>query len=264
MTIIELKKKFYTVPTTWNELTGKQLIRVMEVLYGGYEVNTAQLKLLKILSGISWYRFFRVSIKEKSEYLYLIHFLVNENTLTKQLLPSYRGYIGPADDFNNLTGEEFVFSEDFYFKSFSRENPEEPRTIHIEALDQLVAVLYRPAKKNYNLERNPDGDARQPFNQNLCAYNASHVIRTWSIFAKLAIFTLYEACRQRMIESNPDIFSGGSSEPAKYGLLSVMRVIAEGGIHGTFEQVQKMHVHLWMMELNEKYEEAKREEKNSK
>ncbi len=61
-----------------------------------------------------------------------------------------------------------------------------------------------------------------------------------------------------MIEQNPDIFSGGINEAAKYGLISVMRVIAEGGIHGTFEQVQKMYVKMWMVELNEKYEESKR------
>lgn len=261
MKIIELNKRLYTVPENWNELTGGQLLQVMEVLYGGYDVNAAQLKLLKILTGISWYRFYMAPLVERAEYLYLTHFLVNESNLTKQLLPEYKCMCGPADDFSNITGEEFVFSEDFYFKSFVNAGYNEARVIDEMALNNLVAVLYRPMKKGYDKKMNKDGDARTAFNQNVAAYHAMRSIRRWPLEAKLAIFTWYEACRKNMIESNPDIFSGGSGEAAKYGLISVMRVIAEGGIHGTFEQVQKMYVQMWMVELNEKAEEAKRAEK---
>ena len=79
---------------------------------------------------------------------------------------------------------------------------------------------------------------------------------------KLAIFHWYQACRQKMISENPDVFTGGSGEVAKYGLLSVMRTIAESGIHGDFDKVQKMYVKMWMMELNEKIDEAKKIEKS--
>lgn len=262
MKIIELNKKLYTVPETWNELTGKQLIRVMEVLYGSYGVNEALLKLLKILTGMSWYRFFRASIKEKAEFLYLTYFLINDTGLTKQLLPVYKGFYGPDDDFNNITGEEFVFSEDFYFKCFTKGPGDEPRVMHPEFLNELVAVLYRERKHRYNLKLNKDGDAREEFNQHISAFYAKRKIKKWPMAAKLAIFTWYETCRQQMIDANPEIFGGGSGEPAKYGLISVMRVIAEGGIHGTFEQVQKMYVKMWMVELNEKADEAKRADTN--
>jgi len=258
MKVIELNKRIYTVPETWNELTGGQLLQVMEVLYGRYEVKEAQLKLLKILTGCSWYRFFLTPVEERVDYLYLTHFLVNESNLTKQLLPVYKGFYGPDDDFNNITGEEFVFSEDYYFKCFTQSSYDAPREMQEEYLNELVAVLYRPKKNGYDLALNKDGDARQPFNQNVSAYHAKNTIKKWPLEAKLAIFTWYEVCRMQMIEQNPDIFSGGSGEAAKYGLISVMRVIAEGGIHGTFDQVQKMYVKMWMVELNEKYEEAKR------
>ena len=264
MRIIELNKRLYTVPENWNELTGRQLLAVMEVLYGAYPVNAAQLKLLKILTGISWYRFFLCPLAERADFLYLTHFLVNENNLTKQLLPEYRGMFGPDDDFNNITGEEFVFSEDFYFKCFAQTEEDNIRVMDEAAINNLVAVLYRPMKKGYDKKKNADGDPRVAFNQNVCAYHARRTIRKWPLEARLAIFTWYEACRKKMIESNPDIFSGGSGETAKYGLISVMRVIAEGGIHGTFEQVQKMFVQMWMVELNEKAAEAKRAEQNSK
>jgi len=264
MKIIELHNRLYTVPDSWNELTGRQLLQVMEVLYGDMPVNTARLKLLKILTGITWYRFFLVPLRERAEFLYLTDFLINDMGLTKQLLPEYRGFYGPDDDFNNITGEEYVFSEDYYFKAFTKEGPDEPKVLNEEMLNELVAVLYRRKKKGYDLTLNKDGDPREAFNQNICHYHAKHTICKWPLAARLAVFTWYENCRQNMINSNPDIFKGGNGEPAKYGLISVMRVIAEGGIHGTFEQVQKMYVKMWMVELNEKYEEAKRNEENSK
>ena len=204
---------------------------------------------------------FTIPVAVKADYLYLTHFLINENNLTKQLLPVYKGFYGPDDDFNNITGEEFIFSEDFYFKSFKKAGVNEPRVMQEDMLNNLVAVLYRAKKKGYDTAINKDGDARETFNQYKCSYIAENYISRWPMNMKLAVFTWYETCRQNMIESNPEIFGGGSGEPAKYGLLSVMRVIAEGGIHGTFENVQKMYVKMWMIELNEKAEESKRAEK---
>lgn len=261
MRIVEINERYYTVPETWNELTGKQLIRVMEVLYGNYATDTALLNLLKILTGMSWYRFFRTGMKHKAPFLDLATFLINTNSLTDQLLPVYKRFHGPAKDFDNITGEEFVFSEDLYFKCFTQAGPDEPRQMHEEYLNELVAILYRRQKPGYKLKVNKDGDPREAFNQYVSAFYAMTYICKWPLAAKLAIFTWYETCRQQMIDSNPDVFDGGSGEPAKYGLVSVMRVIAEGGIHGTFENVQKMYVKMWMVELNEKAEEAKRNEK---
>ncbi len=257
MKLAEINKRLYTVPESWNELTGPQLIRVMKVIYSEESADTALLSLLRIITGMSWWRWCRVPVWEKMEFLYLTYFLISSNTLNKNLLPNIGNFYGPADEFNNITGDEFVFSEDFYFKCFTTDENGQ-RVFDEKGLNQLVAVLYREKKPGYNTKINPDGDARQPFNQNICAYNAEHTIRKWPMAVKLAVFTWYEVCRQEMIEQNPEIFSGGSSEPARYGLISVMRVIAEGGIHGNFEDVQKMYVKMWMVELNEKHEEAKR------
>lgn len=257
MKTVEINKRLYLVPETWNELTGKQLIRVMEILYSDQQADMALLQLLRIVTGMSWFRFFMCPIDQKAEFLDLAYFLVNESNLTKNVLSNFDNLYGPDDDFNNITGEEFVFSEDAYFKSFTPGAENEPRVINEDGLNKLVAVLFRQKKKGYDLALNTDGDPRQPFNQNICEYNAKNLICKWPKAVKLAVFTWYEACRKQMIDSNPDIFRGGG-EAAKYGLISVMRVIAEGGIHGTFEQVQKMYVKMWMVELNEKYEESKR------
>jgi len=251
------------VPETWNELTGKQLVQVMKVLYTDDNADTALLSMLRIITGMSWWRWCRVPVWEKMDCLYLAFFLISSNTLTKNVLPEYRGFYGPADDFNNIKGDEFVFSEEYYFKSFTQQEEGGDRVFNTEYLDELVAVLYREKKQGYDVKRNPDGDVRILFNQNICSYNAKMIISQWPMEAKMAVFTWYEVCRKEMIEQNPEIFGGGSGEPARYGLISVMRVIAEGGIHGTFEDVQRMEVKMWMVELNEKAEEAKRNEQNN-
>jgi hypothetical protein len=113
-------------------------------------------------------------------------------------------------------------------------------------------------KKGYDVSKDIDGDARIVFNQYLSAHYAKKVISKWPDHLKLSIFFWYECCRNKMMASIDEIFSGGSGEPAKYGLVSVMRAIAEGGIYGDFDKVQRMYVKMWVMELDEKEEEYKR------
>jgi hypothetical protein len=228
----------------------------MDIFYGHVDASDASLQMFRILSGMSHFTFFSTKVHDMEAFLYLCNFLLEKNTLTKNHIKEHEGFAGPDDDFNNLTGLEFVFSEDLYFQCFNTENDQ--RTIDHEKLNQFVAILYRPPKHNYSKEFNPDGDIRSPFNENICHYYACSHIRYWSLQTKLAIYTWYDGCRQKMIEDNPEIFTGGSGEPAKFGLLSVMRTIAETGIHGDFEKVQKMYVKMWMVELNEKADEVKR------
>ena len=204
---------------------------------------------------MSWLRFFLTPNAEKAEFFYLCFFLVNENGPVKNIIKEYNGLYGPDDDFNNITGDEFVFSEDHYFAFINSKHQDEA------ALNNLVAILYRDPKENYDRKINRDGDVRVVFNQNMSIHNSKFKISNLKLNARLAIFQWYHACRQKMIDDNPDVFTGGSGEAAKYGLLSVMRTIAESGIHGDFDKVQKMYVKMWMMELNEKIEESKRTEK---
>ena len=258
MTIIELNKKLYTIPTSWDELSRKQLLGVISILYNDYEVNEALLLLLKRIANIGWLRYLLTPMGDKIEFFYLCTFLYNETGTTKNIIKEHKGFIGPADDFNNITGDEFIFSEDFYFAFVNSKHADD------KALNELVAILYRPGKKNYNHKMDPDGDGRQAFNQNISSYYARTIIKKWKRPVRLAIFHWYQACRENMIKGNPKIFIGKKGEPAKYGLLSVMRTIAESGIHGDFEKVQKMYVKMWMMELNEKIAEADRMEKSYK
>lgn len=192
------------------------------------------------------------------DFFYLCYFMVNETGPIKNIITEYKGFYGPADDFNNLTGEEFIFCETQYFDFINSGYKND------KALNELVGILYRPGKEDYNFKMDPEGDKREAFKQNKCWYYSTTTISKWNRSVKLSIFHWYHACREKMISSNPKIFTGKKGEAPKYGLLSVMRSIAETGIHGNFNEVQKMQIKMWMMELNEKIAEAERMEKASK
>ncbi len=252
MTIIELNKRLYTVPTTWDELSRKQLLEVSGVLYACKDNidDGSYLQLFKTLTGMSLFRFFSTKPIDMEDFLYLTFFLVTGDGPVKNIIKEYGELVGPDDDFNNITGDEFVFSEDFYF-AFINSKYED-----LDGLNNLVAILYRHPKKNYDRKIDPDGDAREPFNQNVAIHNSRSIIKHLPIAFRVAVFHWYNACRKKMIAENPDVFTGGNGDTPKYGLLSMMRVIAESGIHGDFDKVQKMYVKMWMMELNEKITEA--------
>ncbi len=256
MTTIKVNKKYYTIPNDWNELSQKQLLEVMEVLFlKQYNEEQIVLKLLKVLLNFSYWQFFRCKPEELEEYIYLTNFLIKENTLIKCLMPFYThdkvSYFGPSDEMSNLVMEEFYFTEDYYMQW------QEDRSV-TSLLNNLVAVLYRQAKDNYDFEKNADGDPRIAFNENICAHYALKSVVAWPMNVKLAIATWYAGYRQHLIQLYPEVFSQSGGDPTRFGLLSVIRNIAMKGVHGNFESVEKKYVNLIMMELTEIIEENKK------
>lgn len=243
MKTIELNKRIFLFPESWNELTGRQLVGVMEVFDSPAEVTQARLRLFKLLGGFTAWQWLWLKAAQLHDLLYLTDFLVQENTLTQNLLPSYKGFFGPAADFENLKMSEFAYSEGYYLGWKAEESND-------KLLDKLVAVLYRPKKKGYDLKRNKDGDARQPFNENLSHYYATATIYYWPRALKLAIAHFYEACREKLIRDFPDVFNGASGEPAKYGLLDIMQGVAEENTFGTFKDVEEQYVRLVMVKMD--------------
>lgn len=254
MTIIQIKSRYVAIPTEWNELSRRQLIQVMECLFlREYNMEQGKLKLLKILTGMSWWQFFRCQPEDFEEYLYLADFLLQERTgLTKQLIPEWRGLYGPCDNMSNLIMQEMTFA-DLHFMKWAENRSD------LSALDKLVATLYRPAKPGYDFLRDPDGDSREEFNPNVCDWRAEHFISKWELPVKLAIAWWYDACRWQIVDNNDEVF-GGTGEPSKYGLVSMMMSVAEDGVLGTFNDVEKQYVTIVLMKINESIANAKRQE----
>jgi len=63
LTRISINKKFYDVPTEWNELSQKQLLQIMDCLFlRQYSGEQCLLSLLKILCNMTWWEFFHAPV----------------------------------------------------------------------------------------------------------------------------------------------------------------------------------------------------------
>src|SRR5688572_22908686 len=102
MTVVQIGKRYYAVPTAWNELSSKQLVKIIRIFHGQEPMLSAQLKLFKILTGISWWRLWCAGTLHVEDKIYLTDFLFADNTLTSNLLPEFAGYYGPSSDIANL------------------------------------------------------------------------------------------------------------------------------------------------------------------
>lgn len=256
MYVVEFNKRFYNVPTDWNELTGRQLVRCMSIIHGHLQPLQKQLKMLQVLTGMSMLRFFFCPIDEIKDKLYLTLFLLTTNTLTKNIIPAYDGLFGPADNFNSLTGAEFAHTEHFFQQCMSDDS-------HAK-LNDLVGTLYRHPKRDYDHRVNPAGDHREPFNDNIIDHYA-HSVAHWPMAVKQSIHTWYGGCRMQLMRDFPRLFGGADSgSQSLHGLWSVMRNIAEKGNHGTMKDVEKMRMKEMMMELTELTAESDRLEEISR
>jgi hypothetical protein len=254
MTTILLEKKYVDVPTEWNELRAKQLLDIIDIFYNKeYKGEEILLLLLKALLSFGNIEFARMKAEDIEEYVYLVGFLFEDKSyLTKQLFAEYDQLHGPEEELNNVVMKEFVFSEHFFMQWQEDRNND-------ALLNDFISTIYRPAKRDYDHSRNPDGDSRIKFNENLCEWYSEHIISKWPKKVKLAIAHWYAGCRRKIVDDNPDVF-GGSGEAAKHGLISIIREIAKQGAHGNFEAVENMNINLVMVELNEIVEEGKQME----
>jgi hypothetical protein len=248
------------LPESFEDLSGKQFIGISKLLFTGGDVLRCKVQALKILCGLSPFKFAFLKAEVISRAIEYVDWVFDEKKIiTKQLIPSYKGYHGPISNFDNLRMKEFHMSELYYREMVSQENPAPDAS-----LNNLVAVLYRPAKWFYNKKRDKDGDIRMAFNENEIAYRARKISR-WPEKVKQAIFLWYGGCRQKLEEDNEAAFrdDSGSSFESQFdtGMYGVMRSLA-GDKLGSVEKIEEMYVHTCMLEIGlikeeEKYFEEK-------
>jgi len=229
------------LPENWNEMDGYQLVRIASLLHSNLPMDVAEFEALRILSGKSKLFFMIVPLDVKAACIPQIQWLFEEIKLTKQLLPHYAGFYGPADDMMNLTMAEFHFCE-MYYQELVVEKID-------AALDNLVAVLYRKPKFAYDKARNKDGDIRTKFNPHETSYWSKQVAE-WPRNVKQAILLFYDGCRQQWASDYDEVFTTAESNQNYYdGLYGMMRNIA-GAKYGTFEQVEQMYVNNALLEVS--------------
>lgn len=243
-----------TVVNNWNDLSRKQLLLAAILLHSNYDTELALQKALQIVSNKSVFKFLLLpkDFRERAE-KYAAWLLDGENTLTKQLLPKYKNLFGPDDNFGNLLLVEFHYAETAYHRMVNEKDP--------EALDELIAILYREGKNDYDHKRNRDGDNRKAFCYGDIAWH-KRKIKRWPNAVKLAIILWYDGCRQQLVKDYETVYpKTNTNQGDNYfeGLYKMMRSLA-GERYGTIDSVEQMGVHTAHLEISCMIEDAKTQE----
>jgi hypothetical protein len=197
------EKKTYIVPGSFNELTRHQLIKLAGIVNVNIEAGKKKLHVLMALLNVGRNPFttflfrFRIKAPHVVDMFPAAEWALKDPDLTKQLIPSiripysFKKLYGPADHMKNLVFIEFIKAENNYNKF--------RKTGKIENLDNLVAILYRPKKENYEpTSPNHDGDIRERYNDYTFELRAKQ-IRRLDIRIKLAIMMHFYGSRQFII-----------------------------------------------------------------
>lgn len=236
------KRKPLVLPGEWEEVNSKQLKRLAVLLHTGLEKTDAEQKALFILSGKSLLGFLLLPLDLRHRAQQYAKWVFGGTDLTIQLLPKYKKFYGPDSNFGNLSMVEFHYAESAYSELVATKDE--------KYLVELIAVLYREGKKNYDYKRNIEGDCRQAFSHGLFEYGQKK-IKQWPKDVKLAILLWYDGCRQTLIKSFPEIYpkTNKASKMQFEGLYKMMRSVA-GEKYGTIPEVEKLSVHTAHLEIS--------------
>jgi hypothetical protein len=172
--------------------------------------------------------------------------------LTQNRFPSINSKFGklqgPANEYAGICFKEFVFV-DTLFGAYLRTRSE-------HALDELIAIMYRPAVKVKVTDINYKGDMRAHFNSNaIDAWKpAVQKLPTW--FRQYCVM-FYQSCRQKWEQDYPEVFS--TAEEETYSVSDWFTIMSElpSGKFGTFTERENTSADTVLMELNRVIKKAK-------
>jgi hypothetical protein len=238
--IIYDTRKSFTIAESIAELTGKQFVLLSGLIHSNLTVSKARLAALKILCNKGWFGFKRIPNDAKFKSLPYVDWVFEDWQNSVQALPLYKKMYGPKSELINLCLSEFHFTENAYSDYVS--------TKEIDFLNQLCAILYRPAKHGYDFKKDLEGDCRQPFNANAIAYYST-ITAKWPMAVKQAILLFYDGCRSHLVKEYPEIFNAGSSSNDSDGdLFEMIRGLA-GDKYGDFDKVEALPLHTALREI---------------
>lgn len=169
----------------------------------------------------------------------------------RNLIPSYNGLYGPKDALTDVIFREYREAH----KSFV----EFSINMNIEALNKLIAILYRPKKRFIffkKLLRKWDGQHRIEFNPNLLEERIKKIAH-WPFAVKYGIYLFYAGCEeflktgQPLIDGNPVDLSilynqdekQQQEEPNGIGLAGILFSLAESNVFGDVEKTDNQNIY---------------------
>jgi hypothetical protein len=256
-------------PEKWDELNQRQLLYIAKYWEAWQEISQmhgerlvkARALLVLELCGITGRRERRrlcnalSHVTEDSGFNILdyTNFVFEKLTLTRNLLPKikvglFKWYFGPGDRLNDIDIEEFSMAFSAYSQYISTRNE-----IH---LNNLVAILYRPASQEYHIT----GDIRVPYNfKKITEYVKK--IRKIPEEYKQAVLLFFMGCLDYFSQNKRygKVFRRAKNESESSGGSFFDTVVdMSGGKFGPYETTRRTNVHIFLKDLNNHIERQKR------
>lgn len=267
MKAIWIADKVYQFPEKWEEVTKKDLPKLIELVYLKGDAGESFHEILKIVmrkTDRSWAKFCSKYFGKQ-----LVARVREANALV--LHDAFRAlswmYSEAMDvkpfDYLFFEGENYYLPDpDFYALSFGELSD---AYVHTQAyvkqlipgderLNLLVATVCRPLQTgNYANDPNWNGDHREQYNEFVAKERAKKLAKL-SIVEKTEVLIYFAACLNKLFESY-DIFSddensGGEDYPGQ-GLFKNQHLLAQKGIYTGLNGVKQANVHEVLLFLQE-------------
>lgn len=212
------------MPEHWNELTPNQLLKVIDISLN-ITLNMEQKKtmLLQLLANIPMKLFSQLNAFQVISIYDALEVFLNEPKLTINPFPVVRCgswwklgapvLIGPADDFGNLSFEEFIQADDHYFDycQLIKEGGKIEQHYAMNAVNRLIATLWRPAQRGIKVRKdftNNAGDVRVVYDSRE-SYDRVNDVLHLPDHVRLAMLYYYIGSRQQLEDIYPNAFDHG-------------------------------------------------------
>jgi len=208
---IHIHTTTYSVPSQWDELSAHQLrliarlsmLRKKPTAYAKlfFLILTSALPLVKRLR-LQWFYIVMATTDERGDLLTLLDSFIGTRKIITQKLPKLWvrtvPHFGPNTGLANCTFYEFIQAEQA-FLTYRDPDPSKAR----EALNTLVAILYRPKRSDYRKDLHED--PRIPLTNSGIKSRLPQIANVPED-TKLAILMWFDSCREQIIHRFPLIF----------------------------------------------------------
>ncbi|MCX6305532.1 MAG: hypothetical protein NT040_11240 [Bacteroidetes bacterium] len=211
MNEVRIDRLTRTLPSSWNELTFPQLYQVCSLFNHNLTTPHFKLGILFKYLGIKIKLWNTIDPEDAYFLCESLNFLLEDVTLTKSLVKSirsphfpFRRYFGPVDEMSSSTFGEFTKAQVRY--------EEYNRTLNTDTLDEMIAVLFRPKKHLWWIQRYfvESPDVRMRFMDRTLLKRAK-AIRSLDPILKKAILLYFSGIQASLPTRFPNVYKSKSS-----------------------------------------------------
>jgi hypothetical protein len=232
------------IPSSWNELTEKQLLYICHLIYvESGDIYRFRIAALRYLLGLSWFQTLMIGDFLPDLFPY-VAFLEKENTLTDNKITTLKAknitLHGPMGGFETLMAEEWTEADQAFIDFSASKDTED--------LDRMIAILYREAIPDMG-PGHPEWkkDLRQPFIEEQVPLR-QRIIADISPAHKFAILTWYTGCRREWEEVFYRVFKESKSDVESFGWQETIQKIS-GGTFGSLRETERTSMYKIMLHM---------------